>query len=696
MSKKQFVFFVGILLSPFWLPQLMAQTPTVPQEDSLATKELAPVRIVASRLPATDRSTPLAVSVLDRRFLQQGQQQLSIQESLDAVPGVFSLNAENFSQDVRIAIRGFGARAAFGIRGIKLLVDGIPESTPDGQAQVDNLDMGLMEQMEVVRGPSSGLYGNAAGGVIRLRTQRPTEDFLAEGRITLGSYGLQRYQLKTGQRLGKFDYMVYNAYTQTNGYRVQSGMKSNLFNTRLGFRPDSSLEISLLLNHVYSPQADDPGGLTLDEVMEDRQQARDRNLQFETGETVEQGRAALKVRKQVGEAHEFQLRTYYLYRDFANALPFENGGIVNLDRTYWGGGLSYRFQGSLGSMPYLLRAGVDVDRQSDDRRRYNNLEGEQGALSLDQQENFYSTGLFLVQRLEVTQALSVNLATRFDALQLEAEDAFLADGDDSGQLDFQQVNPSLGISYALNPQDVLYANLSTSFETPALTELSANPTGDGGFNASLQPQQATNYEVGFKGLVGQRLKLDVAVFAIQLRNELVPYELADFPGRTFFRNAGESRRLGAELAGTLYLNPQWRAMLSYTYGHFTYQDYELEGVQLSGNFLPALPQHTAFAGLLYQHASGLYGRLTARWVGEMFADDGNQTPIDPFTVINLRLGYEKAFQGWSLAPFVGVNNLLDADYFNNVRINAFGGRFYEPAMGLNIFGGVRVRIGKAP
>ena len=667
------------------------QTPAN-KTDTLEVDALSPVAITASRLTTDAEESPMAISVLGKTFIQQGQQQIALNESLDAVAGVFSLNAENFAQDLRVSIRGFGARAAFGIRGIKLLVDGIPESTPDGQAQVDNIDVGIIDQIEIIRGPASGLYGNASGGVINIRTEQAPENPFIEGRLSFGSYGFQRYQLKAGQRIGKFQYMLYGARTQNTGYRENSKMKNNLLNGRFEFQPDSSSVFRLLLNYVNSPLAEDPGGLKLEQAEENPRQARDRNLSFQSGETLQQGRVALVYEKAFNKAHSFRLRSYYLSRSFANKLPFEFGGIVEFDRTYWGGGLNYLFKGQLLGMGYQFNLGMDIDKQTDNRQRFRNLQGQKGDMTVDQREEFVNTGIFLIQELKLSQRLSFTLGTRFDAINAAAKDNFLSNGDDSGKLNFWKFSPMTGLLLKLSRYHQLYVNIATSFDTPTLNELSNNPNAEGGFNSELNPQRATNYELGLKGQLGQKIKYDLAIFKIDLQDELVPFELQASPGRTFYRNAGRSQRIGAELSTQIYLTPQLSANLAYTYSDFTFQSYTTPNGVFDGNVLAAVPKHAGFLSVNYTNKAGLYTRIQTRFVGKMFTNDDNSVSTDPYNLISIRLGYNKQFTHWLLEPFIGVNNLFDTVYYANIRVNAFGQRYFEPAAGILIFGGLRVRI----
>ena len=683
----------GILIASLLPSSLFSQ-----EVDTLEFEVSDAVVLQATRLALPQQQSAMSVSVLDETQLRQGQQQLSLNESLDFVPGLYAQNGNNFSQDLRVSIRGFGARSAFGIRGIRVMVDGLPESTPDGQAQVDNIDLGILERAEIIRGPASSLYGNAAGGVISMTTSPIPDDYNMEARLAAGSNGFQRYQLKVGQTIPKkegegpeWGYLLYGSHTRLDGYRANSQVENSFFNAKIAYLADSTSELTFLFNYFNSPVSQDAGGLTLDEATSDRQQARDRNVSFQSGETVQQSRAGITWKKLVGTSHLFQARTYVLFRDFANALPFGNGGIVDLDRAYAGLGLSYSYHADLGANPYRFQVGVDLDQQNDDRLRFNNEAGERGDMSFDQEEKFRSLGIYAMQDLTV-DSWRFHLGTRFDAVKLEAMDRFSADGNQSGDLSFNRFSPMAGASVALGRNNSLYGQVSTSFETPTLSELSANPTGEGGFNAGLDPQRAVNFELGLKGGFSQKFRYELAAFYIDLQNELVPYELEDFPGRTFFRNAGSSQRQGLEVNLQYAANNNLSFVATYTFSDFVYDSYLTPDGDFNGNRLPAIPQHMGLIGANLNLPSGFYARAWLRWNSSLFADDENETEIEGYSVLNVRLGYKKAFKGWSIAPFLGVNNLLGTEYFDNIRINAFGGRHYEPAPEELFFGGISFSI----
>jgi len=660
-------------------------------QDTLLYGALDSIIVTATRLDSRELDAPLSLTLIGKEQMQEAQQQLSLNEALAGVPGLLVLNADNFAQDARIAIRGFGARSAFGIRGIQLIVDGLPESTPDGQGQVDNIDPGLLSSAEVIRGPSSGLYGNAAGGVASFSTEAPPDQPFGEARFSAGSYGFQRYQLKGGGRAGKLGLIAYGSHTRQEGYRELSRMESSLFNARLHYDYKTNGQFQLLLNYLDSPLAEDPGGITAEAAKENRRQVFPRNIDFNAGEAVRQGRAGLRWKHRWSPRSHLEAYAFYLFRDFSNLLPFEAGGIVELDRQYAGLGASYGYAGKLGSLPYRFKLGMDFANQADGRRRFDNQAGFSGPLNFEQGESFRSLGLFWVQEVQLASALAATLSTRFDALRLAADDRFLADGDESGRLRFNNFNPALGLLCTFSPAARAFANFSTSFETPALSELSANPTG-GGFNEALSPQRAQNYELGLRGLARQKFRYQLALFYISLQDELLPFELEAFPGRLFYRNAGASRRLGLEANLGWQLASGLEASLSYTFSDFTYTRYRTPDGDFAGNQLPGIPQHFGFFNLRYLHPSGLLASLRCRHLGALYADDGNTERDDAYLDMGLRLSYSRQFAKWGLFPFLGVNNLLDAAYNSNVRINAFGGRYYEPAPGRHFYVGVRVRV----
>ena len=368
---------------------------------------------------------------------------------------------------------------------------------------------------------------------------------------------------------------------------------------------------------------------------------------------------------------------------------------MDLNRFFAGAGIQYSWD-DLWAKGVNLSLGLDLDRQDDERRRFDNLQGQLGGMTLDQRELVTSIGGFAQLQYDLPGAWFLQGGLRFDRIEFDVSDSFLADGDDSGVLDFNEISPSIGVGYAFAETHQAFAAVSTSFETPTTTEL-ANPDGGGGFNQGLDSQTAVNYELGIKGS-NRGMGYEFALFHIDLEDELIPFELASMPGRTFFSNAGASRRTGVELG----LN--WRsqkgifAALSYTYSDFEFQDFlDDNGNDFSGNHLPGLPKH--FGQISFGYADDKVDfTFETLYAGSLFANNANNVRVESFAVANLRFSYTFTTGQWRLQPYAGVNNMFNELYNQNIRINAFGGRFFEPAPERNLYLGMRVnyRLGNKP
>ena len=643
--------------------------------------------VTATRLQTNLRDTARSISIVDQQQIQDGMQQLSLDESLVRVPGLYMQNRYNMAQDLRVSLRGFGARSAFGIRGIKIIVDGIPETLPDGQAGVDSIDLGSARRIQVLRGPSSALYGNASGGVILIDSQLGEEPAFVETNLAAGGLGFQKYQLKAGGTSSRFDYLVNAASQHLDGYRDHSASKGTLVNGRLGIQLNENDSLTLVFNSTDQPRAQDPGGISAAQVDLDRRSARLANLVFDAGEALDQQRLGI-VYDRDRPAGTLMLRNYYIWRDFSNQLPFQNGGAVDLDRLFYGGGAQYTF-GNIIPEPLQLMLGFDLDRQNDHRRRFDNLQGETGPLTLDQKEQVESNGLFVQSQYRFNERWGLTAGLRYDKIKFDVKDRYLADGDDSGRIDFDHVSFSAGLNRDF-ADGVLFATVGSSFETPTTTEL-ANPDGSGGFNQALEPQTAVNYEMGFKAGT-ETLYYEIAVFHINLEDELVPYELPDSPGRTFYTNAGKSNRTGIETALSWTGSGGFGVDASLTWSDFKFDEFtDDNGRDFSGSRMPGVPEYFAYLGLRYQNDKGLKATFETSYSGKLFANNANSVVVSDYLVSSLRLSHDIKTARLMLRPYVGINNVFNEYYNSNIRINAFGGRYYEPAPERNVYAGIVIR-----
>ena len=719
---------------------------TEPSEDTGDKKspkqpeQLEDITVQATRVEKPSLLVPAAVGTINKDDIQLGRQQLGLDESLNKIPGLFFQDRYNFSQDLRIAIRGFGARSNFGIRGIKIYSDGIPLTTPDGQSNVDEIDLGSTQRIEVIRGPSSSLYGSSSGGVINLYSEDGPEVPFVSGQFAYGSYDYQNYQLKTGGLYDKFNYLFNASRLNLDGFRDHSKVESNNLTGKVRYDIDPSSSVTFIANDVYQPISDDPGALTAAEVVANRKQAAPRNLAYDAGESVDQQKFGWVYKKQIDDKQEIVLRNYYVWRDFASKLPAGGGGAlgnspsingrdnaawVQFQRLFLGGGGQYIYTDNFFGHNNRFTAGFDIDSQIDDRQRFNNDLGLKlpgvndpgpgdpncpaGSLCLDQTENVLSRGFFLQDEFTIVEHLELTAGARYDMIDYNFVDHLLNDptGDDSAKVNYDKINPMAGLLWSPVEQINLYGRISTAFETPSTTEF-ANPAGGGfagGLNASLKPQTATNYEVGIKGLFrNPHVLYDIAVFQIDTENEFIPFTLTSAPaGRTFSENAKSTNRRGLEAAVAWQPVRGLTASFAYTYSNFTFDKFtstkggNAAPIVVDGNTLPGIPDQQFHVDITYYHPSGFYCSWDMLYVGQFYANNTNTIKNDAYHIANLRVGHQFNIAGWEISPFLGLNNMFDEKYNGNVRLNAsdtgayatdIGGRFFEPAPSRNIYGGL--------
>ncbi len=653
---------------------------------------LDPINITATRSERSPTQIPNSITQI-RRDPQQGfQPGATLDEFARGTPGVFFQNQFNFTQDLRIAIRGFGARSAFGVRGIQMRVDGIPQTLPDGQTQLDSIDPSLIERMDILRGPSASLYGNASGGMIDITTREaPKEAFVIMPRQVIGQYGYLKSELFMGGSNGNVGYSVFGSHLQQNGWRDHSAMQNMFSQAKLNFRTSANSDLMLVFREFYSPLSKDPGALTSTEVQADRRQASARNVQFNAGEEIRQEEIGMRYRNRFSAGKEFTATTYLLHRDFQNRQAFLEGGQVQFDR--WVGGLMLQFVNDhiLFQRPNRLLVGVDYGIQNDDRQRFDNNSGRRGALNLSQIERVQSVGPFFRNEWNLKDNLDVVVGGRWDWLHYQVTDVLKSDGNQSGVRTVSQASGSAGVVYHLSEQHQVYTHIGSVFEAPTTTELINNPSGTGGFNPRLNAQTSLSSELGFRGN-SAGFQYDTAVFFIRTWDEITPFELASSPGRAFFRNTGQSRRIGVE---TRVVTPEWKGLrgeISYTFSNFEFEKYLVSDANLKGNFFPGIPTHRWEGLLRYAHPLGFFGQLHVQRVGEFFVNDANTATNQAYNLGQLLLGWEMKRNGIEGSVFFGVNNLFDANYNANTRINAVLGRYFEPGPPLNLFGGVRVRL----
>lgn len=647
------------------------------KSSSTTTITLNEISVEALKIETLKKKVPYSISVLDFKKIQKINQQLSLQEYIESVPGLFSLNANNYAQDLRISIRGFGARSAFGIRGIKIIVDGIPETTPDGQGQIDNIPIGLINKIEVLRGPSASFYGNAAGGVISINTIDSLSGKSNIVRSLFGSYNLTSHQLTSFLNNGNTNAIIYLNNTQTDGYREQSGLKQNIFNIKLRHNFSSKSVINAQFNYTNSPKAQDAGGLTLEEVGNNRKQARQRNIDYDTFEKIDQLKMGINWVKNFNQNLSLNSYAFFSTRDFYGKLPFESGGIVDLDRKYYGLGARLKFSKSDQNPSHQFQIGMESSFQNDGRNRFLNIKGIQGNNVFSQEEIFKNYAFYFLDQVKLNKWV-IRSSVRFDHLSIGTDN-------DIFNKRYNVFNPSFGLSKEIKRNQFLFINFSSSFETPTLSELSANPSGNEGFNLKLEPSRAFNYELGWK-VSKPKFIMEANIFYIKSSNEILPYELEDFPGRSFYKNSGATKRMGLELFTQL----NWKnieVQSTFTSAKYLFEDDKITTQDFKSNNLPGIPKSQFFINLIHTSKKNWITKLTFENTGKFYANNSNSVLIDSYQKTRFQTGKSVDVKWSEVDFFLGINNLLNQEYFDNIRLNAFGSRFYEPAPPRNVFTG---------
>ncbi len=644
--------------------------------------------VSATRVERSALTLPFSVSTVEADDVQR-RQMLGLDEALLRVPGMYFSGRYNSAQDLRISIRGFGARANFGIRGIKIYVDGLPSTVADGQTSLDDLDLSNVDRVEVLRGPAAALYGASAGGVINIRTQSgPVTPFVEAGTV-LGQYGQDRVMLKGGGQAGALNYFVNGSYLDYDGYRDHSETRQGIVNTKLAYTFADGSVGQLIMRGANAPTANDPGGLSSTDLEDlGRRGARQRNIDLHAGETVQEQKVGLSWHKNMG-VHEFTVRNYYNWRDFDGTLPVTDGGAVTFRRFFYGGGGQYSNSTALFGHANRVTVGFEVETMTDDRKRYANLGGVRGALGFDQDENADTTGVFMQEQFAVTQALSLEAGLRYDHIAFDIDDRFVTNGDQSNKLSFNEVNPMIGAVYSFSREVNFYVNYATAFETPTFTEFArpADVNALGGF-ANVAPQRTRGYEVGFKGVVLERVNYQLAFFDMQIEDEVTTVENRN--GRAFFNNANTARR-GLEAGLSADLMPGLRFSTAYTFSDFSFDRFA-KFPNVENNELPGVPTHNFYAEFAYQRSDGWFAKWDINHVSGLYADNANSVAVPSYTVSNLVFGRDIRVGNTLVTPSFGVNNLFDERYNQSIRIQESNQRYFEPAPDLNVFGALRVRF----
>ncbi|HBX9860009.1 TonB-dependent receptor PqqU [Klebsiella pneumoniae] len=658
--------------------------------------------VTAAPTTVSELDTPAAVSVVNGDEMRQAAPRVNLSVSLGAVPGLQVQNRQNYAQDLQLSIRGFGSRSTYGVRGLRIYVDGIPATMPDGQGQTSNIDIGSVDTIEVLRGPFSALYGNSSGGVINVTSQTGTQPPTVEASSYYGSFGTWHYGMKAtgavgdGSHAGDVDYTVSTNRFTTHGYRDHSGARKNLANARLGVRINDVSKLTLLLNSV-DIKANDAGGLTADEWRDNPRQSP-RGDQYNTRKNTRQTQAGLRYERQLSAQDDLSVMMYAGERETTQfqsiprapqLKPSHAGGVIDLTRHYQGIDTRLTHRGEL-LVPVTLTAGLDYENMSERRKGYENFVmvngapqyGEQGALRRNERNLMWNVDPYLQTQWQLTDKLSLDAGVRYSSVWFDSNDYYITpgNGDDSGDASYHKWLPAGSLKYALTDAWNVYLSAGRGFETPTINELSYRSDNQSGLNFGLKPSTNDTVEIGSKTRIGNGL-FTAALFQTNTDNEIVVDSSSG--GRTSYKNAGKTRRQGMELGLDQQFGESWRLKAAWTWLDATYRTNVCDDASCNGNRIPGIARNMGYASFGYQPEQGWYAGSDIRYMSDIMANDENTAKAPSWTVVGLTTGYKWSYGRMDMDLFGRIDNLFDREYVGSVIVNESNGRYYEPAPGRN-------------
>lgn len=651
---------------------------------------LDPVVITAQRVRESAFDSPTAISAVTREVIDNGGPQVNLSEVLNRVSGIVALNRQNYAQDLQISIRGFGTRSTFGVRGVRLIVDGIPATMPDGQGQASNVSLASAGRIEVLRGPMAQLYGNSAGGVVQVFTEddAPTPTFTVSG--AAGPYEQRKLGLKYSTTTAQGDGITLDASRfDTDGYREHSAARRGQFNGRWQRDLTRDTHVSVVVNALDQPDTQDPLGLTRAQWEANPRSVAAPALTQDTRKTVRQNQLGSVIEHRFSETTLFTGRVYFGERNLFNALGIplapqladtHSGGIVRFDRNYSGLGaqLSHRITLDEGRA-LRLTGGVEYDRMRENRQGYINNAGVEGSLKRDERNVVDNRDAYLQASVDLHRDWTLTGGARSIDVRFRTHDRFITTGtpgnpDDSGSLGFSGVNPVLGFTWHAAKTVNVYFNAGRGYETPTFTELAYRNVGSG-LNTDLRASSSRHLELGAKWKVDGVQRLDAALYDIDTKDEIVVD--TNSGGRSTFRNAGPTERRGLELTHVAQLTDSLRSTLSLNLLRARFAD---------GRRLPGTPERSGFAELAWAPQAawgGFHSAVEVVHTGSLVVNDANTDAAPAVTLLNLRAGFAQSLAGWRFTQLVRLDNATDRRYAGSVIVNEGNGRFFEPGLPRN-------------
>ncbi|MCG9514469.1 TonB-dependent receptor [Acinetobacter pittii] len=670
--------------------------------------KLPTLHVEATRTDTTYLQTPASVFRIDAPQADTSSQ-VNLTEVVKGVPSLQLRNRENYAQDLQLSMRGFGARSTFGVRGIRLYVDGIPATMPDGQGQTSNIDLSSLDHVEVLTGPFSSLYGNSSGGTILTTTKEGQGKDSIELSYSGGSHDKSRagLVLQGGAKdANEPSYVISSSYFDTDGYREHSGAEKVLNNAKLSWNLDDGSKINWVTNYVKI-HADDPQGLTRDQWNANPKQQVPFLKQFNVRKDIEQTQTGVTWSKPINDHNELYAMAYLgnrqvtQYQSIPKSTQDANvnhaGGVIDFERNYYGA--DFRWTGKELLSNTTVSVGVALDAMDEDRKGFENFNlvngqpsyGVKGNLRRDEDNTLWNIDPYLQASWQFLPTWRLDTGVRYSNVHYKSEDNYLSNGDDSGKTDYNKVLPSAALSWQIIPVLMAYVSYAKGFETPTFTEMAYRPDGKSGFNFDLTASTSDTYETGLKSqnYLGD---FTLAVFQTKTKDDIVSAGSSN--GRSTFRNADKTLREGVEFAWNKKLWRDLTATASYTYLDATF-DADIPALgniaQIpSGNAIPGIAKNQAYASLAWQPSHGLYGGVDVQYMDKVYVNDTNSDAAPSYSVTSANVGYAWVMGDWKVNSFARVDNLFDKNYAGSVIVNDGNGRYFEPADGRNWSAGLRV------
>ena len=677
------------------LPAALAFLPVVHAEEV----SLGEVVVSASRSEQRRFDAAAAIDAVRVDPFRTASPLVNLSEVLSAVPGLQVRDRQNYAQDLQLSVRGFGTRSTFGVRGVRILIDGIPATMPDGQGQAATASLTSAKRIEILRGPVAQLYGNAAGGVLQVFTNDPPISPAAPvGTLSIGagSHGQRQVGASVGGGTQTLGALVDVSHYSTDGYRDHSAATRTQINAKVVARPSANTTITGVLNSFNQPTAQDPLGLTHAAFDQNPRQVIPSAITFDTRKKIEQQQAGLVVEHRLSSSDTLNARMYGGTRKVNQTLamtgngPTSSGGVVDLDRTYGGVGLNWTHKTRVNQMPLNWTVGIEADNLRETRRSLENNAVRSGLLKRDEDDSARNLDLFGQIDWTFAPQWQATAGVRMSRVRFSVEDRYVttANPNDSGSVEYRNTSPVIGVVWHAADQINVYGNLGTGFETPTLAETAYRAGNATGPNFSLQASKSVQGEVGMKALLG-RHAIDLALFEARSNNEIVP--LAVNSGRTIFQNVDRVQRRGAEISWKSTWN-QVKTHLSYTWldARFRQSFANAQNATIAaGNRLPGAPMHSLFTDIEYRPVAPLSLGLEMLVESKAYVNDLNSDAAPGYAVLNARAGYAFQFGATKMFLYGRIDNLLDKHYAGSVIVNDANGRYFEPAAGRRLFIGVR-------